>query len=140
MEARRTDPEDIVMSAWRSFFVAARQGRFVLSRSGDLWRLLIEITLHKLYHHARRHSAAVRSVRSETSLETMDSWIALIDRSPTPEDALAVAEQLESLLSGLDEMGRRVLELRLQGEQFQTIASQVGRSERTVRREVLSSA
>src|SRR5436190_2378792 len=37
--ASRVDPEDIVLSAYRSFFVAARQGRFELERGGDLWRL-----------------------------------------------------------------------------------------------------
>src|SRR5688572_10742761 len=47
--AQRIDAEDVVMSAYRSFFVAARQGRFELERGGDLWRLLVEVTLHKLY-------------------------------------------------------------------------------------------
>ena len=35
---RRTDPEDIVQSVYRSFFSAVRAGRFTLSRGGDLWR------------------------------------------------------------------------------------------------------
>jgi len=39
--ARRIDPEDVVLSAYRSFFVAARRDRFALRRSGDLWRLLV---------------------------------------------------------------------------------------------------
>ncbi len=51
--AHRLDAEDVVMSAWRSFFVAAGAGRFSLKRSGDLWRLLVSITLHKLYRQAR---------------------------------------------------------------------------------------
>src|SRR4051794_13811304 len=33
--ARRTDPEDVVMSVYRSFFVEARDGRFVLGRGGE---------------------------------------------------------------------------------------------------------
>lgn len=57
----RTDPEDVVLSAYRSFFVAAREGQFTLARSGDLWRLLVAITLHKLYRQVRRHEAASRS-------------------------------------------------------------------------------
>src|SRR5438445_12984995 len=60
--ASRVDPEDIVMSAYRSFFVAARDGKYQLQRSGDLWRLLVEVTLHKLYHAAERHLAHRRSV------------------------------------------------------------------------------
>src|SRR3954462_6848947 len=50
--ASRVDPEDIVLSAYRSFFVAAREGRFHVERGGDLWRLLVEVTLHKLYRQA----------------------------------------------------------------------------------------
>src|SRR5688500_11705129 len=52
--AARVDPEDIVQSAYRSFFVAARQGRFTVQASDDLWRLLVEVTLHKLYRQAAR--------------------------------------------------------------------------------------
>src|SRR5438270_9703245 len=66
--AVRVDPEDIVMSAYRSFFVAARQGRFALAQGGDLWRLLVELTLHKLYRSAARHGAQRRSVDREQSL------------------------------------------------------------------------
>ena len=53
--ARRTDPEDVVMSVYRSFFIDARAGRFTLSRGGDLWRLLAAITKHKLLRQARHH-------------------------------------------------------------------------------------
>ena len=34
--ARRVDPEDVVQSAYRSFFAGARADRYVLQRSGDL--------------------------------------------------------------------------------------------------------
>ncbi|MGE3809084.1 MAG: ECF-type sigma factor [Gemmataceae bacterium] len=43
--ARRIDPEDIVQSVYRSFFVSAREGRYELQHGGDLWRLLVSITL-----------------------------------------------------------------------------------------------
>src|SRR5947209_1095765 len=45
--ARHVDPEDVVQSAYRSFFSGARSDRYALRRSGDLWRLLVSITLHK---------------------------------------------------------------------------------------------
>src|SRR5260370_62016 len=41
--ARRFDAEDVVLSAYRSFFVRARDGQFSLINSGDLWRLLVTI-------------------------------------------------------------------------------------------------
>jgi RNA polymerase sigma factor (sigma-70 family) len=130
--ATRTDPEDVVMSAYRSFFVAAREGRFTLRRSGDLWRLLVSITLHKLYRQARRHGTASRNVESEFPLTEQ----ALIGKEPAPEEVVEIADQLETLLRTLDPFARRVLELRLQEESLSAIAQETGRSERTVRREL----
>src|SRR5262249_61833539 len=46
--ARRVDPEDVVQSAYRSFFAGARNGQYDLPLGRDLWRLLVAITLHKL--------------------------------------------------------------------------------------------
>src|SRR5262245_55495279 len=61
----RLDPEDVVLSAYRSFFLLARGGEVTLRESGDLWRLLVRITLRKVYRNARRHQAEARSVERE---------------------------------------------------------------------------
>lgn len=53
---------------------------------------------------------------------------------PTPEDAAALADELEQLFAHLDPFGRRVCELRLQGLQIPEIAEDTGLSERSVRR------
>ena len=133
--ARRTDPEDIVLSVYRSFFIDARAGRFTLSRGGDLWRLLATITKHKLLRQARYHGAERRSVDLESTLDRDEAGCCFIrGREPTPEDAVALADELEWILSRLDPFGRRVLELRMQGEQLSEIADDTERSERTVRR------
>lgn len=128
--ARRTDPEDIVLSAYRSFFVGARDGRFVLQRSGDLWRLLVSITLHKLYRQVKRHSAESRDVQREEMLGENVTF----SQKPTAEAAIALADELEAILKPLDPLLRRVLELRLQGLSLEEIAAITMRSERTVRR------
>src|SRR6202022_1988105 len=65
--ARTVDPEDVVHSAYRSFFADPRAGRYDLERGGDLWRLLVAITLHKLYHQVDRSKAAKRNVDREVS-------------------------------------------------------------------------
>jgi len=133
--ARRTDPEDIVMSVYRSFFVGARSGRFALRRGGDLWRLLASITKHKLLRQARHQRADRRSVDIEVPLDQSDVGRLLAGHEePTPEDAVALADELEWAFSRLNGFGRRVLELRLQGAQLSEIADDTGRSERTVRR------
>jgi RNA polymerase sigma factor (sigma-70 family) len=133
--ASRTDPEDIALSVYRSFFVGLRAGRFALNRGGDLWRLLAAITRHKLLRQVRYQRAECRSVDIELPLDRADeSRFPGRQQEPAPEDALALADELEQVLSGLDHFGRRVLELRLQGAQLSEIAEDTGRSERTVRR------
>ncbi len=133
--AQRIDPEDVVQSVYRSFFVAAREGRYTLGRGGDLWRLLAAITRHKLHHQARQHRADRRSVDLECSLEEMGE-VASHDRGsdPSPEEAVALSDELERVFAELDPFGRRVLELRLQGSPLATIAEETGRAERSVRR------
>jgi RNA polymerase sigma factor (sigma-70 family) len=129
--AQRTDPEDIVLSVYRSFFVGARGGRFTLSRGGDLWRLLAAIAKHKLLRQARSQGADRRSVDRERSLDRVDEGRFIRRRDePTAEGAAALADELEQVLLRLDAFGRRVLELRLQGLQVSEVAEDTGRSVR----------
>ena len=132
--AARVDPEDIVQSAYRSFFVAARQGRFAVSASGDLWRLLVEVTLHKLYRQAARHKARRRSVERERASSDDGSWDRVTSGEPTPEQAAIAAEEMEALLTKLSPRGREAVELVLQGYEQREIAAKLGCADRTVRR------
>jgi RNA polymerase sigma factor (sigma-70 family) len=129
--ASRVDPEDIVLSAYRSFFAGAREGRFHVERGGDLWRLLVEVTLHKLYRQAAHHGAQRRTVAREVRA---DNSSALVSAEPTPDEALVAAEELEAILARLPDRGREALELRLQGYEHEEIAEHLSSSERTVRR------
>src|SRR5271155_4018279 len=63
--ARRFDAEDIVQSAYRCFWAAARADKVVLGRSGDLWRLLATITLRRVSTRVGYNGAIIRSVRKE---------------------------------------------------------------------------
>lgn len=131
----RTDPEEIALSAYRSFFVEAREGRYALNRGGDLWRLLSSIAKHKLLRQVRHHRADRRSVDFEVPFDRVDEGRHLGRQpEPTPEEAAALADEVERVLSHLDHFGKRVLELRLQGLPLSEIAEDTGRSERSVRR------
>jgi RNA polymerase sigma factor (sigma-70 family) len=134
--ATRIDPEDVVMSAYRSFFVGAREGRFTLERGGDLWRLLVQVTLHKLYRQAARHRAARRSVDRQRPLDSGGDWkaIAVRGETPTPDEVAAAADELARLLACLSPRGRQVVELRMQGYEMREMGHTLGVSERTVRR------
>ena len=136
--ARRVDPEDVVQSAYRSFFADARDGRFELQRGGDLWRLLVRITLNKLSTQVRRHSRQKRSARQEVTFGSEDSLLGisagLLSHEPSPEEAVGLADHLEQIMRRLQPAQRRVLELRLQGHKLEETADQLQRSERTIRR------
>jgi RNA polymerase sigma factor (sigma-70 family) len=136
--APRFDPEDVVQSAYRSFFSKARAGRYALERSGDLWRLLAEITIHKLQHSVEWNTARKRSIDQEQGgpdrLGQRDRIAGTVTGDPSPSEALALAEETELLMRDLQPHGRRMLELRLQGYTIEEIAAELQRSERTVRR------
>jgi RNA polymerase sigma factor (sigma-70 family) len=135
--AARVDAEDVVQSAYRSFFVRARAGEFQLHASGDLWRLLARITLRKLYRQAEHHTAQRRSVAREQAASpnrSDDSDAFAASREPTPAEAAALADEIAHIMRRLNELQRQVLELRLQEHTIDEIAAHLGRSERTVRR------
>ncbi|HVA48531.1 MAG TPA: sigma-70 family RNA polymerase sigma factor [Pirellulales bacterium] len=129
--ARRVDAEDVVLSAYRSFFVRARDGQFRLRRSGDLWRLLVAITLNKVRHQVAHHEADKRAMRREENPASLNEQFS---RSPRPEHAIAVADELEQVMAAMSPVKRRILELRLLDYSLAEIAADIGRSERTVRR------
>lgn len=135
---RRGNAEDVVQSAYRSFFAAARDGRYVLERSGDLWRLLVAITLHKVRKHAEYHTAAKRSINRERETDADAQWFGLplevLAQEPSPAEAAALTDEIQHVLQRLEPQQQRVLELRLQGYSVEEIATQCACSSRTVKR------
>jgi RNA polymerase sigma factor (sigma-70 family) len=128
---RRIDPEDVVQSAYRSFFVHARNEEFQLERAGDLWRLLADITLKKLYRQVEKQTAAKRSLNREEYLETLESYDSI---TPSVAEAVGLAEVMGLAVARLSDEERCVLIARLQGDDWEDIAESVGKSPRTVRR------
>jgi RNA polymerase sigma-70 factor, ECF subfamily len=136
--AKRIDPEDVVQSAYRSFFRNAADDRYTLSRSGDLWRLLAAITVNKVHGQVEHHTAQKRAINREQSDPEEDSLFGVhpeaISREPSPMEALTVVEELELVMKDLSPDHRQILELRLQDNTIEEVAEAVGCSERTVRR------
>lgn len=136
----RVDPEDIVQSAYRSFFRHAQDDRYELRRSGDLWRLLAAITINKTMGQVEFHTAAKRSIDQEGELtaESVSHLVAhiAVSREPSVEEAVALTDEIEVLLAMLQPNERSILELRLQGKSSEQIAEELQCSPRTVRRTV----
>ena len=132
--ARRIDPEDVVQSAYRSFFIGAKDGEFQLKRGGDLWRLLAAITINKLGKQIERHQALKRNMDVEQSTDSLAAGPALAAGQPTPADEVQMAEEIDLLMADLDDEQATMLTMRLAGYRIAEIATEVNRSERTVRR------
>lgn len=132
------DPEDVVQSVYRRFFSHAKDEHYVLKQSGDLWKLLVAITLHRVQDQHRRHRARKRALGEAHPLHDtekaagIDAGILAAD--PAPEQAAMVADELKQVLLGLDTEQREMVALRLEGYELEEIARQMQRNERTVRR------
>ncbi len=129
----RIDADDVVQSAYRSFFLGAREGRFRVGPDDDLWPLLATLTLRKLRRQVRYHSAELRSVEHEAVLpEPLDR--AVLARDPAPEVVALVNEELLALLRPLEPVTREIGVRLLRGESTAEIGQALSLSERTVRR------
>jgi RNA polymerase sigma-70 factor (ECF subfamily) len=131
---RRLAPDDIVQSAFRTFFRRADQWQFQQDKAGAIWHLLVRITLNKIRSKGIHHAAQKRDVGAEFALADDDFDPALVVHEPTPDEAAELADVIEVTIDSLDDKETRALELALQGFTASEIASQVGCSRWTVRR------
>lgn len=136
---RRVEAEDVVQSAYRSFFRRAGE-HYALKKQGDLWRLLAAITINKVRGQVEFHTAKKRGVYLEESMLADQSMIRvspeIISEEPKPDDAAVMVEELSDLLGKLDETQRTIIELSMQNKTVEQIATHIQRSERTVRRTI----
>jgi len=136
---RRVDADDVVQSACRTFLRRMQADEFSLADSESLWRLMCAITMTKLRWHVRFHKRQKRSVDQERHFESSGGeGFAAAQRitasAPTPDEAVAFAEQFEQLMVGMDEEEQTVVQLKLEQYTHEQIAERLGCSERTVRR------
>lgn len=130
---KRLDGEDIVQSVFRTFFQRSADGQWHVETSGELWQLLVTITLAKVRSQARRHGAARRDVTAEAS--PIGDWLGeAIAAGPQPEDAMILVEQMEAILQGLPATYSDILAQRLEGRSRTEIAGRLGISRHTVYR------
>jgi RNA polymerase sigma-70 factor, ECF subfamily len=134
----KIDPEDVVQSAYKSFFLRYGDGMLAAEGWDGLWGLLTCITLRKCSERVRNLHAECRDIARETTGVPGPGgaapWHDAVSREPTPEEAAVLAETVEHVLRGLDDDERSIFELSLQGFSTQEICTQLGRAERSVRR------
>jgi RNA polymerase sigma-70 factor, ECF subfamily len=133
---RKEDPEEVVQSAYGSFFRRYHAGKFDLATWDSLWSLLTVITVRKCLNRTEYYLAQCRSVADEIDGGSWDLAAAglseAIDREPTPLEAAMLVETVEQMMRGLDAGDRTIVELSLEGYTPQNISVQMGFSERKV--------
>jgi RNA polymerase sigma-70 factor (ECF subfamily) len=132
----KVDPEDVVQSAYKSFFLRYGAGTLEVVNWNSLWGLLTLIAVRKCAERAAYHRAECRDPAREVAPPRDNEsapWLEPFGREPTPLEAAMLNETVHQLFAGLDEDERPVLELSLQGYTTREISEQLGRAERTVR-------
>jgi RNA polymerase sigma-70 factor (ECF subfamily) len=132
----KVDPEDVVQSAYKSFFFRYGSENLKVVNWNSLWGLLTLITVRKCAERVAYHQAACRDAAREVSSASAEgtaSWLEPLGREPTPLEAVVLSETVDQLFACLDEDERPVLEMSLQGYTTREISQRLGRAERTVR-------
>jgi RNA polymerase sigma-70 factor (ECF subfamily) len=127
--SRRVDADDIVQSVFYAFFERARKGYYDVPDGNDLWQLILVIALNKVRSKRTHHQAARRDIRltaSEKKLQTCSG----ADKVEGQLLRLAFNEAL----SYLSDQEKQMVDLLIEGHEVAEIAAQVGRSKRTVER------
>jgi len=143
---RAADEEDVVQSAFHSFFRGVTRGRFPqLDDRDNLWRLLVVITARKALdqlasEHSQRRGGGMLQGESRISPVAGRDDAAIeqvVGEEPTPEFAAQVADEYERLLELLgDDTLRRVAVWKMEGMTNDEIAAQLDCSRRTVARKL----
>jgi RNA polymerase sigma factor (sigma-70 family) len=140
MSRRVADEEDLVVTAFQSFFRRAREGQFPqLSRRDHMWALLLTITNRKVINNLRRQlsrkrggsqpsCAATSAAGMEIHGEGVLNQVECFDLAPDVE------ARVMELLDAVDDELRWMLYLRQEGLTNTEIASRLDRSVATVER------
>lgn len=132
----RFDPEDVIQSAFRTFFVHLKDGDFAFEQENDLFKLLVRLTVRKTLRRIQHHLAAKRDPNAETAGGGCDGdpFDRVAGTEPTPDAAVAMVDELEDFLKKLKPFERSVVELKIQGHSSTEIAEKLKTYDRKVRR------
>src|SRR3954451_12236459 len=101
----KVDPEDVVQSAYKSFFFRYGAGNLNVVNWNSLWGLLTLIAVRKCAERAAYHRAECRDAAREAVPPRGEGTAPVPEpfgREPTPLEAAVLSETVEQLLAGLD--------------------------------------
>jgi RNA polymerase sigma-70 factor (ECF subfamily) len=136
---QKVDPEDVMQSVFRSFFMRNQAGQLGEFETWDnLWAMLVVMTQRKCGRRFDYFHAAQRDVNREVSAkpraEQSGTDIGVSAEEPTPSEAAMLTETVEHLMGSLQGRQRQILTLSLQGYSTAEISTQLACTERTVYR------
>jgi DNA-directed RNA polymerase specialized sigma24 family protein len=141
------DEEDAALSAFQSLCAGATEGRFDrLKDRDDLWRLLVVITVRKVFDQVERQRRQRRgsgrligeAALAGVDLEKPGGFDQFVNREPTPEFAAMLAEEFQRRIESLEDQRLRQVALwRMEGYSNQEIADRLGCVSRSVERKLM---
>lgn len=132
----RFDPEDVVQSAFRTFFTRVKNDEFEFEHEDDLFKLLVRLTVRKTLRRIQYHRADKRNPEVEQGHQSdgTEIFAKVACEEPTAEVEVALLDEFERFVGQLPQLDRQVLELKVQGYSTIEIADRLGTYDRKVRR------
>jgi RNA polymerase sigma-70 factor (ECF subfamily) len=132
----RVDPEDVVQSAYRTFFTRVKNDEFSFHEQDDLFKLLVRLTVNKAlrqiaYHRAAKRNPELEALQSSNPQEFLQQ---ISSENATPDVEVALLDEFEQFKGQLQPLDRDVLQLKLQGYSTVEIAEKLGSYDRKIRR------
>lgn len=131
--AARFDAEDVVQSVFRTFFRRVQKGFYDLPAGEELWRLLLVISLNKIRALAVHHRAQKRDVTA-TLTPDRRTMSQVVDADADDLAFRSLRLVVGEALGDLPVVQQRMILRRIDGCQVEEIATEAGRSKRTVER------
>ncbi len=136
----KISPEDVVQSAFKSFFRRLKDFRLNGGNVDAIWGLLSIITIRKCRKWDAFYRCDKRAISREIATDQSDgsrpSKSAVTAIEPGPEDALVVVELLDKLFKEFEPRQREMLLMRIDGYTVEEIAIRCKSSCRTVARTI----
>lgn len=130
---RRFDADDIVQSVFGSFFRGASKGFYDVPAGEELWKLFLVMALNKIRAKGAHHRAAKRDVRQTSGIEDLDA-VPEPSAEQNEESLVLLQAVVNEVMDRLPLPQRRMIELRIEGQEVADIARLTARSKRTVER------
>ncbi len=132
----RFDPEDVVQSAFRTFFTRVKNDEFEFANEDDTFKLLVRLTVRKTLRRIQYHRAEKRNPEAEQGhhADGSEVFAHVASAEPSAEVEVALLDEFERFVGQLPTLDRQVLELKVQGFSTVEIAERLGTYDRKVRR------